>query len=63
MMEYQPSRVVEEGIDGAVVGVIYVVYRKNERREKGSKKKKRNRDNGCGSPAEIARTQIWVIRW
>jgi hypothetical protein len=43
MMGYQPwrVRVVVEGIDDALIGVIYVVYRKNKRREKGSKNKEK----------------------
>ena len=55
MMEYQPWQVVE-GIDGALICVMYVVCRKSKRREKGSRKNKRNRDN-CGSATEILRTQ------
>jgi len=34
MVEYQPWRAVVEGIDGAL---ICVIYRNNERREKGEK--------------------------
>ena len=40
MMVYQPWRVVEEGINDALICVMHVVYKKNKR-EQGSKKNKR----------------------